>query len=86
MCVPIVGLGEPIENPCWTMILDWTHVLADRLGVEHAVVAFGQQHQPEDFLAVARAYSGVDDLPVTSGLDHARGELRAEVELDRGRA
>src|SRR5580704_15971907 len=44
-CVLIAGLCEPIEEARRTAILDWTHVLADRLGVEHTAAALGQQHQ-----------------------------------------
>jgi hypothetical protein len=48
----IARLRELIENACWTKVLDWTHVLANRLGVEHTPAALGQKHQAEYILAV----------------------------------
>ena len=49
----IGGLGELIEDARWTMILGGAHVLADRLGVEHAIATLRQQHETEHLLAVA---------------------------------
>lgn len=80
----IGGLRELIEDARWTMILGGTHVLTNRLGVEHAITTLRQEHETEHLLTVARAHSRVDDLPKASGANYPRCKLRAEVELDRG--
>ena len=51
--VLIAGLGELIEDARGTAILGGTHVLTDRLGVEHAVTTLRQQHETEHLPTVA---------------------------------